>query len=109
MKNEMDGAMRIQKERLRQIEEEGWTLEHDLIGNNNEQLARAAACYAMPNDDRHDFNTLGGILSVSWPWEEKWFEPCPKNRIHELEKAGALCAAEIDRLLAIRAKEANHG
>jgi hypothetical protein len=111
MKNEMDGAMRIQKERLRQIEEEGWTQEHDLIGNNDGQCARAAACYAVSSEERGNFNTIGSILSALWPWEEMWFKPCPKNRIHELEKAGALIAAEIDRLLAIdnKQEEANHG
>jgi hypothetical protein len=102
----LDGVGRIAKERRRQIEEEGWTIEHDLVGNNDEQCARAAACYALPESDRGGFNTLGGMLA-NWPWDEKWFKPCPKNRIHELEKSGALAAAEIDRLLAIMAQEKN--
>lgn len=33
-----------------------------------------------------------------WPFELKWLKRTPKNRIRELQKAGALIAAEIDRL-----------
>ena len=29
---------------------------------------------------------------------EEWWKPTPKNRVRELVKAGALIAAEIDRL-----------
>jgi hypothetical protein len=31
-----------------------------------------------------------------WPWDSKWWKP--GERIRELEKAGALIAAEIARL-----------
>ena len=34
-------------------------------------------------------------------WDDTWWKPTPDNRIKELIKAGALIAAEIDRLLAI--------
>jgi hypothetical protein len=33
-----------------------------------------------------------------WPFDRSWYKPTPENRIRELEKAGALIAAEIDRL-----------
>jgi hypothetical protein len=32
-----------------------------------------------------------------WPWDEKWWKPST-NPIRNLVKAGALIAAEIDRL-----------
>ena len=33
-----------------------------------------------------------------WPFDLKWLKRTPKKRIKELAKAGALIAAEIDRL-----------
>lgn len=81
-------------ERERQISEEGWDAEHDDIANNNEQLARAAAVYALPEHIR-DFETS---IENSFPWDMKWYKPLPNDRIRELAKAGALIAAEIDRL-----------
>lgn len=84
----------IAEERKRQIEVEGWDSEHDKIANNDEQLAEAAALYALPEIRRtyeYDVNNL-------WPWNKKWWKPTPNDRIRELAKAGALIAAEIDRL-----------
>jgi hypothetical protein len=37
-------------------------------------------------------------IPCGWPWDAEWFRPVPKDRIRELVKAGALIAAEIDRL-----------
>ena len=31
-----------------------------------------------------------------WPWSDKWWKP--KDKIRDLVRAGALIAAEIDRL-----------
>lgn len=36
-----------------------------------------------------------------WPWSDEKWNPEPDNRIRELAKAGALIAAEIDRLLGL--------
>ena len=33
-----------------------------------------------------------------WPWSETYWNPNPNDRIHNLVRAGALIAAEIDRL-----------
>lgn len=88
----------IAEERQRQIDVEGWNAEHDDIGNNDEQLAEAAALYALPEIRRtyeYDVNNL-------WPWDKKWWKPTPDDRIKELAKAGALIAAEIDRLQRIQ-------
>jgi hypothetical protein len=97
----LDGICRIAKERKRQIEEEGWDIDHDILANNDNQLALAAAVYATPKSDRGKYNSFDGILTMLWPWNLKWYKPS-KNRIRELEKAGALIAAEIDRLLAAK-------
>lgn len=110
----MTGVERIAAERQRQIDVEGWTPEHDDKHINGE-LAEAAACYANPTiavDPR--ISTPEG-----WPWAAGWWKPGidyrnqfirhsslhghVEGRIRDLVKAGALLAAEIDRLQ--RAKE----
>ena len=91
----MNGIERISAERERQIDVEGWTLEHDNQHKGGE-LARAAAFYALPLIEDIDAALSEGIY---WPFDEKECKPSPENRIRELEKSGALIAAEIDRLL----------
>ncbi len=85
----------IAAERQRQVEAEGWTAKHD-DRHVDAELARAAACYALPPDGGRD-TRLG--LPVHWPFEARSWRPTPDDRVHELVKAGGLIAAEIDRLL----------
>jgi hypothetical protein len=82
------GVELIAAERQRQVEAEGWTPEHD--DEHDGQMADAAACYLLSDvpEFRDDY----------WPWDAKWWKPTPKDRVRELVKAGALIAAEIDRL-----------
>lgn len=87
----MTGIERIAAERKRQIAQEGWTPENDNKYVDS-QLVRAAVCYALPRENRT------GIWTILWPWGAGFWKPSPDNRIRELEKAGALIAAEIDRL-----------
>src|ERR1044072_10005503 len=87
----------IAQERQRQIEVEGWTAEHD-AEHMGEELAIAASCYAIPQSVRAYKNAFFVPTPSLWPWEGEWWKPCPEDRIHELAKAGALIAAEIDRL-----------
>ena len=97
----MNGAERIAAERKRQIEEEGFTAKHDSDWKHDDsQLAIAAVCYSLPEDYRVDMN----FPEEYWPWDWRFWKPTPKNRIRELEKAGALIAAEIDRLLRLEGK-----
>jgi hypothetical protein len=86
------GIELIAEERQRQIEVEGWTLEHDIKNAPNE-LAIAASCYCLPEGKR-EFR-----VRDQWPFAYEWWKPTPENRIRELQKAGALIAAEIDRNL----------
>ena len=58
----------------------------------------AAACYSLTG-------RFQWIRRRLWPWNESWWKPTPDNRIRDLEKAGALIAAEIDRLLALDAEK----
>ena len=87
----MTGVELIAAERQRQIEVEKWTPEYD-DGHHIGEMARASACYAMRPYLHMD------KLAMYWPWDMKWWKPCPNDRIRELSKAGALIAAEIDRL-----------
>lgn len=99
----MNGIERIAAERKRQVEKEGYSPEHD-DEHDTGGLADAAACYAA--------HAGGTLLEVDiWPWENssdkrmrnsRGMLSCresTKQRIRLLEKAGALIAAEIDRLL----------
>lgn len=93
------GIELIAEERQRQIEKEGWTKEHD-AQHKNDELANAAICYADPNIHYHQENRImrHRIPNEFWPkqWDIRWFKPT--DRIRDLVKAGALIAAEIDRL-----------
>ena len=98
------GIELINKERQRQINEEGWSKLHDMQHVYGE-LANAAATYAMEPECREALTKLVydcelDKIPPTWPWNEKWYKPTPNDRIRELVKAGALIAAEIDRLLA---------
>lgn len=86
----MNGIESIAAERQRQIEIESWTPEHD-DGHADGELADAAACYAR--DHGTAFRTHP---PKSWPWHRDWWKP--KDRRADLVRAGALIAAEIDRL-----------
>jgi hypothetical protein len=89
--SEMEGVERIAAERQRQITQEGWTPEHDAEHESGE-LGQAAVCYinhACPVDWE---------IHAEWPWLPSWWKPSA-DPIRDLEKAGALIAAEIDRLL----------
>ncbi|MDN7541175.1 hypothetical protein QZM85_27925, partial [Burkholderia cenocepacia] len=87
---EVTNAVRdVLAERRRQIEQEGWTPEHDdahLTGD----LALAAACYAIHGSERWNHDTF------MWPWPKEWWKPTTPRR--NLVKAGALILAEIERL-----------
>lgn len=81
----------IAAERRRQIEQEGWTPEHD-DEHDSGQLASAASVYAATLRD------CGSGVPVGWPWGHGWWKPTPDNRVRELVKAGALIVAEIERI-----------
>lgn len=108
----MTGIQRIAAERTRQIEDEKWSTSHDDAHTMGEMID-AAQCYACvaSAETRGScakewpasmFNGFCDSL-IEWPWDEKWYKPSD-NAIRNLEKAGALIAAEIDRLLRAQAK-----
>ncbi len=92
----MTGVELIAAERKRQIEEEGWTAEHDDDTHQIGDLSRAGALYALetPLDGPTIYPPRG------WPWADTWWKISP-NKLRNLAKAGALIAAEMDRLMRI--------
>src|SRR5512141_16977 len=97
------GIERIAAERARQIAKEGWTPEHDDEHNEGE-LALVGVLYATPVTLLEKVERTDSIHFVDpWPdtWDTEWDKREERGtvgarRIRELEKAGALIAAEID-------------
>lgn len=103
------GIELIAEERARQVAKEGWTPAHD-DEHDDGALAQAAACYAIAAhyDAAHKRFLRRELLKPNafvpptlidqmWPgWDPKWFKPDTPMR--DLVRAGALIAAEIDRL-----------
>jgi hypothetical protein len=86
-------------ERQRQIVQEGWNSAHD-SRYEGQELVRAAICYACSWERQPRVDGISQPPSL-WPWNKIWWKPSPLDRVRELTKAGALIAAEIDRLQAI--------
>jgi hypothetical protein len=111
------GAELIARERQRQVDDENWDADHD-DQHTRGSLALAAVCYAAPVPIFFQQKlTCGVAFREPWPWDTRWDKrrhygssrdapgslPDPKTfsdseRMDLLVKAGALIAAEIDRL-----------
>ena len=83
------GIELIAEERVRQIAQEGWTPEHD-DAHRERELAQAGAAYAYL-----DFDSV--TAKAMWPWRDVEFNP-KEDPIRNLARAGALIAAEMDRI-----------
>jgi hypothetical protein len=105
-----DGVSLIAAERKRQIEVEYWSPAHDDEWEEC-QLLDAALCYAgmagslIMDSDKGEEARIG--LVEGWPWDAEWWKPS-QEPIRNLVKAGALIAAEIDRLQRLAARK-EHG
>ena len=114
--NFSQAARDVLAERRRQISEEGWTPEHD-DEHADGSLARAAACYASPDDmsytdnfgreldrerrprplsQREQLLSWSYVRALRWPWVWEWWKR--KDQRRDLVRAGALIIAEIERL-----------
>lgn len=104
----MTGAGLITAERQRQIDVEGFTAEHD-AKHTKLELFWASMCYMWCALDqikkRGPFAILKENLGI-WPdtLSIAWWKPSA-DPIRNLVKAGALIAAEIDRLQREKDKE----
>ena len=116
----MDGIELIAAERQRQVEQEGWTPAHDDEHAHGE-MAMAAVCYAACYPIQAEVPTLiygdenCGCREADcphrsifphtelawrdpWPWDDEWDKRRKHRNLRRLVIAGALIAAEIDRL-----------
>lgn len=89
------GVQAIARERHRQVVIEGFDEAHDSDHDGGElMLAAEAYLHAAQHPETFD---LKSDPPACWPWGHEWWKPSP-DRIRNIEKAGALIAAEIDRL-----------
>jgi len=109
------GVELIAEERQRQIEVEKWDYNHDAAYKNGE-LVGAAGCYVANalNEDRSEpfarfqiiqrkESEFGYVVKTGkwidgWPWDKEWDKRNKHDTLRSLVIAGALIAAEIDRL-----------
>ena len=92
------GAYLISIERRRQMIDEGFDSKQDDFYVKQE-LRRAALCYAKIGVHKET------PMPKDWPWLPMWWKPSD-DAITNLVKAGALLAAEIDRIQRARIWEA---
>lgn len=93
------GVLLILAERHRQVLGEGWTASHD-DKHKKFQMTKAARSYALAVCSPDQWSLERGRKQNpehDWPWAKKWWKPSG-DPIRNLVKAGALIAAEIDRL-----------
>jgi len=83
-------------ERHRQIESEGWSIEHDDHHDRGE-LAKAGSHYAFYAGEDVEMPT-------TWPWDRSWWKP--QNFRRDLVRAGALILAEIERFDRLKTRKA---
>lgn len=89
MPDQSNGAALIAAERQRQVDAEGWTPEHDDEHTSGEMRLAASAYLITSPAPEH--------APGYWPWERSWWKPSG-DPVRDLVKAGALIAAEIDRI-----------
>ena len=85
----MNGVELIAVERKRQIEVEGWDAAND-DEHGAMVMALAGAVYVL--------NLTNVPHDGLWPFDYEYWKPTPDDPIRQLVKAGALIAAEIDKM-----------
>lgn len=90
------GIELIAEERQEQLSKHNRTVENDVIENNHYQLSEAAGLLCWVNEEDFD-NDTDGCCPTGWD-SEIWYKMMIKPYKERLIIAGALIAAEIDRL-----------
>lgn len=99
--NMKTGIELIAEERREQIEKHGRTIRKDVELNNMAQLSFAAAILSCPNPEQYQSKENNYACPVGWDFNI-WNKMRLKSYKERLIIAGALIAAEIDRLQAIK-------
>lgn len=97
------GTKLIEQYREEQISKHNWSVQHDIDVNNDGQLVLGAVAYLLGSNPITVLTPSGPAVMVAeqlWPsnWSKQWLK-LSDNKVKNLSKAGALIAAEIDRLL----------
>lgn len=92
----LTGVELIAAERYRQRAEEGYTATHDAEHTDGEMQV-AAWAYLTESGAFAGEGRCGDDPPEGWPWEPETWKPSA-DPLRNLVKAGALIAAEIDRL-----------
>lgn len=94
----LGGAEQIGTERLRQVQEEGYAPEHDDVHTSDELIFGAIAYLDVATGASRN------VAATNWAWDRESFKPTTdpiRNRV----KAGAMIAADIDRLLRLKLRD----
>ena len=102
------GIELIAEERQRQIEKEGWDSTHDAEHAGGDMIG-ASMCYAanalnkihgeeMARAQIRSYDENGGEWMDAWPWSKDWDKREKHDAKRSLIIAGALIAAELDRI-----------
>ena len=111
------GIELITIERMEQIGKHGWTLGHDKKHDDGSLIRAAISCAA--DTVVYEKDRYANAIQFTVVKENKWQLPLKYNgnvllnnceaseeeRIHQLKVAGALIAAEIDRIQAIEQRQ----
>jgi len=103
------GVTAILQERVRQITVEGFKSSNDDRYESGELCDAAlsytrAAARQLRGENITYIRTMVNSGDIPWPWEDAWWKPSEDPQ-RNLEKAGALLAAEWDRLERIKIKQ----
>ena len=113
--NEMkkSGIELITEERQRQIEVEGFNVEKDIESYSGGEIVGAACCYATNALNKQNTEIEGDFARFQilrfeendwidgWPWDKQYDKREKHDQLRSLVIAGALIAAEIDRIQAM--------
>jgi hypothetical protein len=97
------GCSLVVKERIRQIEKEGWSRKHDDSEHTGGELLRAGILYAA-QADANDLELDDVIRVLSWPWDKESDKRAKHSPLRCLIIGAALLIAEIDRRTALGEK-----
>lgn len=101
MKEQITGVDLIFKERQKQIDKHGFTAEYQ--ANHPEFYEDGQLLYAVRK--LFDYDILGENILEPLNWDrDKFIKLCKKSRKERIIIAGALLAAELDRLIELEKK-----
>lgn len=93
----MNGVELIAKERKEQIEKHGYTIQEDKKYNGGYEFPLTKVASALSIDDNRNRLAKETMKPINWS-QESWDKMMNKSYKERLIIAGALIAAEIDRL-----------